>query len=173
MTVKPFALAVMVFLILSEGASALSCMRPDLAATMEQAKSSEKHYYVLVGRFQTDTPSQPIPPHSNQFETRPSTVERGWFDGYMLTPNEQTDYQLFRLPIDIETSCAGPWCGSAPSPEREHVAFVEARPNQIPILRISACPEWVHNIGPNQGEIKTLRGCFDKACKSKPSPKIR
>jgi len=38
-------------LLVSDSAFALSCVRPDLIKTLEEAKASPKIYYVLVGRF--------------------------------------------------------------------------------------------------------------------------
>ena len=38
----------------SESAFALSCVRPDLLRSLEQAKSSPTVYYILVGKFESN-----------------------------------------------------------------------------------------------------------------------
>ena len=42
-------------LLVSQTASALSCAPPNLQRVVEEAKASEKTYYVLVGRFTSQT----------------------------------------------------------------------------------------------------------------------
>ena len=39
---------------LSDSAFALSCMRPDLIKTLEDAKASDKVYHILVGKFMSN-----------------------------------------------------------------------------------------------------------------------
>ena len=43
--------AILGTMLLSEGAFALSCARPDLVKTLEEAKASEKLYHILAGKF--------------------------------------------------------------------------------------------------------------------------
>ena len=173
MKIRYWLAAALSALTFNESALALSCMRTDIGQAMETAKSSDKLYYVLVGRFRTDRPAQPKSPYANQFETRPTTVSSAWFDGYALTPQREYDMPLKQFPLDMEIKCSGPWCGNAPASDRDQIAFVEARPNQSPILRISACPEWVFNVGPQQAEIQRLRDCFDRPCEVKERPNLR
>lgn len=155
----------------SEPAFALSCMQPDLVKTLEEAKASDKLYYILVGRFKTG-PSAKNPPDANgyDFKPRPPKITHSWFDGYSVSNDPRRDSHLIRFPVDIETSCAGPWCSSPPSSEREVIAFVEARENQAPLLKTSPCPTWVFTVRPQETQVQTIRQCLDKTCAPKQSP---
>jgi len=72
------------------------------------------------------------------------------------------DQPLTRFPVDIETSCVGPWCSGVPSSDRDIIAFVEAREGQPPLLKISPCPYWTFNAEPKQ--VSKVRQCLDKTC---------
>jgi len=140
-------------LLMSQSASALSCARPDPAQKLEEVKASPKLYYVLVGRFiALDPPPKNRPPGGyvspeDQFTPKPPVVSRSLFKGVSLGPARRYDYPLSRFPIDIETSCIGPWCSSPPPPDQKLVAFVEVQPSasgagQVPVLRLSPCPNY-------------------------------
>ena len=155
-------------------ASALSCMRPDIAQTMEKVKASDEIYYILVGTFnstpvpkskatssgKTGSPNAPvraingIGPHNVQ----------AWFDGRILSNDARYDSPVSHMPIDVAVSCAGPWCGSAPANERKVIAFVKARPSQSMLLEAGPCPDKVHSV--DDGKIAKLRSCFDQTCVS-------
>lgn len=153
-------------LMLAESASALSCMRPDLGATMEKAKASDKLYYIFVGTFRPQNPVvTPKPPQDYSQQGTP-TLTRMWFDGRSIGPKPHHDTQLTRFPLEVQTSCAGPWCGAAPTGNSELIAFIEARPGMVPLLRVGACPEWMYHVQPDDGKVEKLRDCFDKPCKS-------
>lgn len=157
---SPFIAATM----LGSSAHALSCVAPDLAKTMEEAKASDKMYNILVGRFYHRAAKPPPIDFENQFQSRPPTLTPAFFEGYGLSPNPQTDQPLRAYRVDIETSCAGPWCGSLPQPGTEQIAFVEERPGQPPILRISACPGMMFSAKPQDTRTDMLRTCFDRPC---------
>jgi hypothetical protein len=149
----------------SQSASALSCMRPDLAKTMEEAKQSATTYHVLVGKFRTVNykPRGPMD-LQNQFKPRPPQITRAWFEGFSLGPNRRMDVPLRGFPVDMEISCSGPWCGGPPSADQTQIAFVEARRNAPPILRIHACPSNVFYTERGDGKVKKLRQCYKKSC---------
>lgn len=152
----------------AQTASALSCMRPDLAKTMEKAKASDKIYYVLVGNFIYE----PIPNKktkfdpNDQFKSKPPVITQTRFEGYSLTPEARTDVPLMGFPVDIETSCMGPWCSSPPSPKSTQIAFVEVRDGQAPLLRITPCPDMAFRVQPQDGQVDKLRTCFNGTCQS-------
>lgn len=146
--------------------SALSCMRPDLAKTMEDAKASDKVYHVLVGRFTTSKkdrrPEETI--GGGPFKPRPTLTAPAMFTGISLSPTSRSDYYLRDFPVDIETSCAAHWCGSLPDASTDQIAFVESRAGRSPLLRISACPSHVFRV--ELKKVQLLRECFDKTCQS-------
>ena len=165
-------LAATVFM--SESAFALSCARADIGQTMETAKSSDDLYYILVGTFT----SKPIPKPQqkavvdprNQFETSKPKMVEAWFDGRILSNHKEFDTAVTRKPIDVEVTCAGPWCGSAPANGTEVIAFVKARPGLPMLLQAGPCPDKVFRLDRKKPQLKKLRACFDKTCA--PDPKF-
>ncbi len=171
MPFKILLTALMSTLVFSNTAYALSCMRPDLMKTMEEAKASQTVYSVWVGTFDTLASAQVhsdfIAPR-DQFKPRPPKLTSAQFTGYALTPNARTDVPLSLYPVDIETRCSGPWCGKVPSAEYESLVFVEMRPQQTPILKIMPCPQWVFSVKAETEAVERIRACFDKPCRSLP-----
>ena len=158
------------FLMLSSTANALSCMRPDLMRTMEDAKQSDTVYYLLVGRF---TPQGPLPKQQGYSNNPKPVSAMMWFDGKSLSPHPRTDVKLSRFPVQAVTSCAGSWCGHIPDSRSQMIAFVEVRRGQPPVLNLGACPQWVFNVQPQSTQIKDLLECFDKSCKPSSTPDYR
>jgi len=170
MRLRSICAAVLGTLMLSDSAFALSCMRPDLVKTLEEAKASEKIYHILVGEFVS---VNPLPKHKayggytspeDQFKSKPPVITTTYFEGYSLAKHPHMDVPLSRFPVDVETSCVGPWCSSVPSPDSKIIAFVEARNGQAPILKISPCPYWTFNADAKQ--VQKTRQCLDKTCES-------
>ena len=157
-------------LMLSESAFGLSCMRPDLVKSLEEAKESPKIYHILVGRFKSVSREPAYPkmgpnmPPEDQFKPRPPRIMQSYFEGYSLAKTPHQDWPLSRYPVDIEVSCMGPWCSSVPSPDRQLIAFVEARPGLPPILKISPCPGKTFEADGKQ--VQKIRQCLDKKCAS-------
>ncbi len=147
-------------------ASALSCMAPDLVRTMEDAKASEKLYHIFVGEVtlisKRELPRTDIPPDwlgpDGDFPKPVRAKMR--FDGYSLARSPRADQPLSGFPLDVETRCAAHWCGGLPPQGEMIIAFVEARPEQPPILSLHACPQWVFSTRPGDGQVETLRSLF-------------
>jgi hypothetical protein len=176
MKIRSAIMGVVGALLASETAMALSCARPDLARTMEDAKASDTVYHILVGSFTEARPTHKIPRgydgvHHNRsgiydpFKPKPPQRIKTWFKGYSLTPNPRYDVKLSRFPVVVETSCVGPWCSSVPSSSVRQIAFVEARPGRAPILRVSPCPDKIFPLGEREKNVRKLRDCFDRPCK--------
>ncbi len=166
---------------LSESAFALSCARPDLIQTLEEAKASDKLYHILVGKFV----SEPSAPHqqgglelgplrsdgtrgvSIPKANKTPKITRSWFEGIAVSKDPSRDGQMTRYPVDIQTRCVSQWCSSPPRSNLEVIAFVEAREGQTPILRMSPCSKWVfsNNVPVQVGNI---RQCLDKDCTGLP-----
>ena len=162
--------------LLTESAFALSCARPDLIKTLEDAKASEKIYHILVGQFvgSSANPKQDIyhledviKRHpENQFKPRPPKITKTVFEGYSLANNPHQDVPLTRYPVDIETSCAGPWCGTIPHHRDKIIAFVEAREGQAALLRIGPCPSQVFSVKSEDRKVQKIRQCLDRTCQA-------
>lgn len=167
MILRPVFMGVLGSCIMAGSAFALSCAPPDLAQTMENAKSSDKTYYIFVGRFQPAHQRaqsvQPKPAYQRPTATRTRMI----FNGRALGRYPNWDSYLSSYPLDVQTSCAGPWCSSPPSDTGEKIAFVEAAPGHMPVLRVSPCPTWMFNLEPQTGQIDLLRSCMDRPCKAR------
>jgi hypothetical protein len=168
MNIKSIIAAALGTLMLSESAFALSCARPDLVKTLEDAKASEKLYYILVGKFTPISPQEKnrpqggyVPPE-DPFKPKPPVMTSTFFEGYSLAKHRRHDGYLSRFPVDIETSCAGPWCSNVPSENSKLIAFVEVRDGQPPLLKISPCPSFT--FAAEKKQVKTLRQCLDRSC---------
>ena len=169
MTLKRFAgVGLSIGLIaFSQSALALSCIAPDLGKAMETAKNSPLTYHVFVGRFVTPNyPKQDTSMGLEYFEPKSPILARSWFKGVSLAPEASSDVPLSKFPVDLEVGCAGPWCGAPPNETQTHIAFVEARSDAPPILRISACRSKVFTVRDGDGQVEKLRACFDKTCLS-------
>ena len=178
MRFRSVLIAIIGALMLSESALALSCMRPDLGQTLEEAKASEKTYHILVGKFvpqafETDKPpdrsfileDKAHPPLlGGKFKPKPPRIIPTWFEGFSVGAEARYDSSLVKFPVDVETSCAGPWCGSVPSREREVIAFVQAREGQVPLLKIGPCPNHVFALDAEGSHLQKIRRCLDKSC---------
>ena len=153
-------------LMASQSASALSCAQPNLQRVIEEAKASEKIYYVLAGRFSPQTKNTRrggYDPRLNGGSFQESKeITRVSFEGYSIAPSRAGDQELVRFPVDIETSCAGPWCSGVPDSDRELLAFVEARDGEAPILRVGPCSKFVYPANPPN--IETVRDCLTGTC---------
>lgn len=168
MRLRSICAAILGTMMLADSAFALSCMRPDLVKTLEDAKASEKLYYVLVGKFVSLTPPPKIAPYGNppgppgEFKPQPPTITQTYFEGFSLAKHTRSDAPLTRFPVDIETNCVASWCSSPPPSDRELIAFVEVREGQAPLLKISPCPYWTFSA--EQKKVQKLRQCLDKTC---------
>ena len=176
MRVRLILSALLGCLLLTESAFALSCARPDLIKTLEDAKASEKIYHILVGQFVSSSVNlkqdiyhleDVMKSHpENQFKTKPPKITKTVFEGYSLANNPDQDVPLKRYPVDIETSCAGPWCGTIPQHHDKIIAFVEAREGQAALLRIGPCSSQVVSVKSEDGKIQKIRQCLDHTCQS-------
>lgn len=149
----------------SESAFALSCVRPDLLRSLEQAKSSPTVYYILVGKFESNGIGARYIGKSapqDQFRQSQPVITQSLFEGVSLGANRRDDQVLSRYPVHIETRCTGPWCSSVPASNQDLIAFVEARPGQAPILRLSPCPGQTFRAVPER--VQKIRQCLTQSC---------
>lgn len=102
-------------------ASALSCIRPDPIDTFQRLAAAEESYFVLSGTLTFD--EDLLPPGVSQNQTPAPEVIPARFNGMGLTRDGFVN--AYVSPINLQVTCAGPWCGSAQS-GMEGVFFVEA-----------------------------------------------
>lgn len=158
-------------LLLSESAFALSCARPDLVGNLETAKASPDIYYILVGKFRPVTPKQKQYKLRNHRLLDQVDITPSLFDGYSIAKTRRQDQALSGFPLDIETTCTGPWCSRAPALDQEMIAIVQARPGQTPILRTSPCPSKVFRA--TTKSIEKLRECLDQSCEGESRDRLQ
>lgn len=108
---KAFILALMVFA--AGPVHALSCLRPDAAASFNRFAASEDLYVVLYGQFVFDETALPEPPRDNPNLTNRSNPIPATFIGHSLSRNG------FRTPfgtgLTLDAQCLGPWCAGMAS----------------------------------------------------------
>lgn len=102
-------------------AHALSCMRPDPIETFQRVAAAEESYFVLSGTLTFDETL--LPPGVSQNPIGTPAVIPAQFSGKGLTSDGFVNDYI--SPINLQITCAGPWCGSAQS-GMEAVFFVEA-----------------------------------------------
>jgi len=114
-------------------ASALSCMRPDVARAFNWASDAEESYAVIMGSFRYDAV-----PVTNRI---PQEYQmRAQFSGQALGVDGFNDVAPFELIIDVQ--CSASWCGFPPPMDTTTLAFVESTPRGY-VLRADACGSMV------------------------------
>ena len=121
----------MIAMVLGTQASALSCLRPDVARTFQEVAAAEESYVVLLGEFEFRAP--PRQPVSNDAQPQQVIAQ---FTGSALGGSGFVD--TAPLELTLETTCAGPWCGGFPQPETEVLGFVELTPRGY-VLSLGPC----------------------------------
>ena len=133
-------------------ASALSCMRPDVARSFQWAAEADESYVVLLGQFDFDAPRQ-----SNSDRNAPKTASvPAQFNGQSLGAN---GFQA-NAPLDVtlEFSCAGPWCGSLPDTGEDILAFVERGPDGY-VLTVGPCYGTAF-VSPSESDVQRVEACM-------------
>ncbi len=144
-----FALA-----ILPQTASALSCLRPDVARSFTQAAEAEAVYSVVLGTFRGGADVEP-----------PATLTVQ-FDGRALS---DTGFDLpFAAPVSVEITCLSAWCGYAPADDVTTLAFLRWDGEGGYVLSESACPQWSFG-DPNHADVARVVACMQgQSCEETP-----
>ena len=109
-----FALA-----LVPQGALALSCLAPDVAATYAEAVRSQDRYSVLLGRLTFDESLVPPAMNSSFTPPQPAPIEAHFSGAYLAGGDFVSGYDA---PVSVIVECAGPWCGS-PTDGAEYLLF--------------------------------------------------
>lgn len=126
-------------------ALALSCVRPDIAASFNRASDSEKEYVVLLGQFDFAPPQK--------IEGKTITVE-SQFRGKLLTRAGFSEG--VEVPTEIEMTCLGPWCSEV-RPGTDYIAFVEQSETALNFI-VGPCYGFAFE-EPNDDTIARLEQC--------------
>jgi len=112
-------------------AAALSCIQPDAARAFQNAAEAEESYVVLLGQFDfIAPPKQPVSNDAQPQQVLATFEGQGLgADGFVATQPKS---------VQLETACAGAWCGGFPTPGADVVAFVELTQDGY-LLSLGAC----------------------------------
>lgn len=116
-------------------ASALSCLRPDLARTYRQAAEAEETFVVIHGRLDFDESRLPEVDMTRQNDTPPDTLIPARLSGKSLS--RKGFERPFERRIMLNAQCFGPWCAT-PVPGTDYLAFLE-RTDRGYVLRLDPC----------------------------------
>lgn len=116
----------------ASSATALSCMRPDVARTFGFAAEAEETYVVLLGRFAFVTPDL-----SDRDPVMPQAISvPAQFQGQYLGAADFQDAP--ELSVILVFDCVASWCGNPPEGNPEVLAFVEQSTDGF-TLRLDPC----------------------------------
>lgn len=126
-------LSLMIAAVMCAGqASALSCVRPDVAGTFQSVSAPEDTYIVLLGTFSFATP----PPQTGLALNPESISLPARFDGQYLGPERFVDGPAFDITLNF--TCAASWCGSMRSDAGRSLAFAR-QTSQGYVLDVGPC----------------------------------
>lgn len=149
------ACALLLALLGAGQAAALSCLRPDLARSFNQATASEKTYVVLYGTFDFDLRKLPQVDWDRQQDVKPDNPIRARFTGHSLSRQGFVPSSIKRMTLNAQ--CFGPWC-SALAPDTPYLAFVEKIGDRY-TLAISPCGGFAF-ANPTQDQLDQVTTCF-------------
>lgn len=134
-----WALAVALTVSVAQPASALSCLRPDIAQDYAFAAASKDRYIIVKGNLVFDETL--LPKRDADLSKRPdaNTDIPAWFDGYSLTPDGFD--RRFQRDIVLRVACLASWCGR--TEQGEHLAFLKQEGTQF-VMRLGPCPGMVY-----------------------------
>lgn len=122
---------------LASPAQALSCLRPDVARTFQQAAASPHSYIVVRGTLSFDAGQLPetrdvngMPGKKAQTTELPARI-----NGRFLS--QQGFVETFDRQIILRAICLGPWCAE-PSSGVEYLAFLRNTPKGY-MLEMNPC----------------------------------
>jgi hypothetical protein len=141
-------------------ASALSCMRPDVANSFQRFAAASESYVVLYGTFSFDDRLLPRAPAGNPNNTDPNTFITTTFVGTSLS--KAGFINRFSRDITLNATCLGPWC-SGMTPDVPIVAFVQKGADEY-TLTIGPCGGAAFS-KPSPEVLQTLTSCINgKKC---------
>jgi len=111
--------------------AALSCIQPDVARTFLNVAEAEESYVVLLGQFDfVAPPKQPVSNNAQSQQVMATFEGQGLgAEGFVATQPKS---------VQLQTGCAGAWCGWFPTPGEDVLAFVALTDDGY-ILTLGAC----------------------------------
>ncbi len=148
-------------LMLASPASALSCLRPDIVSTFEQARDAEAGYWIVKGRISANGPitePQPNDMGLHKDDAKASTPVRVTGEG--LKPDGT--FAAFDRDITLSVTCLAHWCGSV-NLDHTHFMAIEVK-DTGPELFADPCSSQIVPYTAD-GEERLRRCVQDGVCK--------
>lgn len=148
--------AVAVALVIAGQASALSCMRPDLARSFNEAADDPDRAYVLVtGKLLPNGPL-PAPPEPGNGTERAAVSAEMIFEGRIF--GQDGVGEADRYPVTVTAICLGPWCGDFPETDAPMATLFQTGPEGLSLLS-GPCGGATHP-NPTEEQIAALERCI-------------
>lgn len=144
--------AVLILALLAQPAVALTCARPDVAASMLRAQEAAETYAVLHGTLAFDEAAMP-PPVSERSPPDPAPVPAR-FEGLAFGAG---GWAPLAADVTILPTCAGPWCGYIPSGE-DWLLIARVGADGTHAVEAAPCGGWAF-MDPDAAMLEIARAC--------------
>lgn len=143
----------MAFVLAAGPALALSCLRPDVARTYNQASEAEQAYVVVSGALRFDETR--LPENDGTKNDRRNVTIPARLEGTSLSRAGFTT--PFARDITLEVRCFGPWCGGAQSGV-EYLVFLEKHGRNL-VMVADPCGSWAFP-EPSAEQVRQVETCI-------------
>ncbi len=154
-------LTLVVAMLSSGQALALSCMPHDLPRTYAEAAQSDESYIVVHGTLTFDEAKLPIVDYERQDQIPPHTLIPAQLRGKSLSDDGFSN--VFDKPVTLDIQCFGPWCAGAKS-GMPYLTFLQKTPEGY-TMSLTPCGGFGF-AEPSQKMLQKVTQCFnDGPCK--------
>ncbi len=140
---------------LAQPVLALSCLRPDVARSFNEAAAAKESYVIVQGRLTFDTSRLPKTDLGAQEEIPPHVDIAARLTGMSLSKQGFTSD--FDHPVTLRVQCFGPWCGGAAS-GAQYLSFLEKTDTGY-MLTVTPCGGFGF-AEPSREILETVSACF-------------
>ena len=156
---RNLVLSIIAGAMLATPASALSCMRPNIATGFNWAQDSKDTFVIAVG---TLTQTGVLVAPSEEINGGLSLPKPGAYSADMDAQflGQKGLGEGYVVPIEVHEECVAHWCGVFP-PEDQELIMILRKDGDDLILDSSPC-QGSYQANPTAKIIKTLRSCMKK-----------
>lgn len=159
---KSFIVATMIIALPIE-AFALSCMRPSVDQSFQQANQRAETFIVAHGslkRVGANTPKTAKKPKKSLNQRGTAYRFKAKFKGKVA--GHKGFGPTRRLPVTVYVTCSGPWCGGD-SLSKNGLYYLRKDSATSYVLEARACSSYFFK-NPTKTDLKTVISCFSGAC---------
>lgn len=135
-------------------ALSLSCMKPDVVRSYQQAADADDHFVVVSGTLSHSR--VPIPSGKREGQ-QPLTFTAKLVGKYLQNDGFTGD---FAAPVEVTLNCVSVWCATLPPQNSKVLAFVKLTPTRYEI-DAQPCPTWLFD-EPEPDQMVRLVMCHTK-----------